>query len=42
MAPPLHFVAGMLKLLGSYALAKLLGYGLGGAIIIYLILSLLT
>ena len=32
----------MLKLIGSYALAKLLGFGLFGAIIIYLILSLLT
>jgi hypothetical protein len=32
----------MLKLLGSYALAKLLGFGLVGAIVIYAILSLLT
>jgi hypothetical protein len=32
----------MLKLLGSYALARLLGFGLFGAIIIYALLSLLT
>ena len=32
----------MLKLLGSYALAKLLGFGLVGAIVIYALLSLLT
>jgi hypothetical protein len=32
----------MLKLLGSYALAKLLGFGLIGAIVIYAILSLLS
>jgi hypothetical protein len=32
----------MLKLLGSYALAKLLGFGLFGALIIYLLLSLLS
>ena len=32
----------MLKLLGSYALAKLLGFGLFGAIVIYALLSLLT
>ena len=32
----------MLKLIGSYALAKLLGFGIGGAIVIYLLLSLLT
>lgn len=32
----------MLKLLGSYALAKLLGFGLIGAIVIYALLSLLT
>ena len=30
----------MLKLLGSYALAKLLGFGLVGAIVIYALLSL--
>jgi hypothetical protein len=32
----------MLKLIGSYALAKLLGFGLFGAIVIYALLSLLT
>jgi len=33
---------GMLKLIGSYAIAKLLGFGLFGAIVIYLLLSVLT
>lgn len=32
----------MLKLIGSYAIAKLLGFGLVGAIVIYIILSILT
>lgn len=32
----------MLKLIGSYALAKMLGFGIVGAIVIYLILSILT
>lgn len=32
----------MLKLIGSYAIAKLLGFGLFGAIVIYLLLSVLT
>ena len=32
----------MLKLIGSYAIAKLLGFGIVGAIVIYLILSVLT
>jgi hypothetical protein len=32
----------MLKLIGSYALARLLGFGLVGAIVIYLLLSLLS
>jgi hypothetical protein len=32
----------MLKLIGSYAIAKLLGFGLFGAIVIYALLSLLT
>ena len=32
----------MLKLLGSYALAKLFGFGLFGALVIYAVLSLLT
>ena len=32
----------MLKLVGSYALAKLLGFGVVGAIVIYVILTILT
>ncbi len=32
----------MLKLLGSYVIAKMLGFGLLGAIVIYLLLSMLT
>jgi hypothetical protein len=32
----------MLKLIGSYAIAKLLGFGLLGAIVIYALLSVLT
>lgn len=32
----------MLKLIGSYAIAKLLGFGIVGAIVIYVILSILT
>lgn len=32
----------MLKLIGSYAIAKLLGFGLVGAIVIYIILTILT
>ena len=32
----------MLKLLGSYALAKLLGFGIVGAIVIYVLLSLIS
>ena len=39
---PLAGTRGMLKLIGSYALAKLLGFGIVGAIVIYLLLSLLT
>lgn len=35
-------VPDLLKLIGSYALAKLLGFGLVGAIVIYALLSLLT
>ena len=34
----LHLSSDMLKLLGSYALAKLLGFGLVGAIVIYALL----
>jgi hypothetical protein len=32
----------MLKLVGSYVLAKLLGFGIVGAIEIYLLLTMLT
>jgi hypothetical protein len=32
----------MLKLLGSYVIARLLGFGLIGALVIYLLLSLLS
>jgi len=32
----------MLKLIGSYAIAKLLGFGLLGAIVIYVLLSMLS
>jgi hypothetical protein len=32
----------MLKLIGSYALAKLFGFGIVGAIVIYAILSMLS
>jgi hypothetical protein len=32
----------MLKLIGSYVIAKVLGFGLLGAIVIYLLLTLLT
>jgi hypothetical protein len=38
----LHLSLRMLKLLGSFALAKLLGFGLVGAIVIYALLTLLT
>jgi hypothetical protein len=38
----LHSSTAMLKLIGSYALAKLLGFGLVGAIAIYALLTLLT
>jgi len=38
----LHMRLGMLKLLGSYALAKVLGFGLFGAIVIYALISVLT
>jgi hypothetical protein len=33
---------GMLKLLGSIALARLLGFGILGFVVIYLLLTLLT
>jgi hypothetical protein len=32
----------MLKLIGSYVIAKILGFGLLGAIVIYLLLSMLS
>jgi hypothetical protein len=32
----------MLKLLGSYAIARLLGFGLLGAVVIYALLNLFT
>ncbi len=32
----------MLKLIGSYALAKMMGFGIIGAIVIYMLLSILT
>lgn len=32
----------MLKLLGSYVIAKMLGFGLLGALVIYVLLSFLT
>jgi hypothetical protein len=32
----------MLKLLGSYVIAKVLGFGIVGAIVIYLLLTMLT
>ena len=38
----LQFVERMLKLIGSYALARLLGFGIVGAIVIYMLLSLFT
>ena len=39
---PLAIARGMLKLLGSYVIAKLLGFGIVGAIVIYLLLSMLS
>jgi len=38
----LQFGRAMLKLLGSYVIAKVLGFGIVGAIVIYLLLTLLT
>ncbi len=32
----------MLKLIGSYAIAKLLGFGIFGAIVIYIIISMVS
>ena len=42
MAFPLHMPQGMLKLIGSYVIAKILGFGLLGALVIYLLLSMLS
>ena len=42
LASGLPSLAGMLKLLASYALARLLGFGIVGAIVIYLLLTLLS
>ena len=39
---PVASTAVMLKLLGSYAIARLLGFGLLGALVIYALLSLLS
>jgi hypothetical protein len=39
---PVAMGAAMLKLVGSYVIAKMLGFGLIGAIVIYALLSLLT
>ncbi len=33
---------GMLKLVGSYVIARLLGFGLLGAVVIYALISMLT
>ena len=33
---------GMLKMIGSYVIAKILGFGLIGAIVIYFLLSMLS
>jgi len=38
---PVAHALSMLRLLGSYALAKLLGFGLLGAIVIYALIGLL-
>jgi hypothetical protein len=32
----------MLKLIGSYVIAKMLGFGLLGAVVIYALISMLT
>jgi hypothetical protein len=39
---PVAQFTGMLKLVGSYVLARLLGFGILGAIVIHLLLSLFT
>lgn len=38
----LALTASMLKMIGSYAIAKLLGFGLVGAIVIYVLISIVT
>ena len=42
MVSGLQKAGSMLKLIGSYALARLMGFGILGAIVIYLLLTLLT
>jgi hypothetical protein len=42
MASQLPLPVGMLKLIGSYAIARLLGFGLLGAVVIYLLLTLIS
>ena len=42
MASRLPLVSIMLKLLGSIALARLLGFGILGFLVIYALISLLT
>ena len=42
VASPLPVDAGMLKLLGSIAIARLLGFGILGFLVIYALLSLLS
>jgi hypothetical protein len=42
LAPELRRLGVMLKLIGSYVIARLLGFGLLGALVIYLLLTMLT
>ena len=42
LALPLRLHALMLKLLGSYAIARVLGFGILGAIVIYALISLFS
>jgi len=42
LASQLPLQTNMLKLIGSYALARLLGFGLLGAVVIYALISLLS
>ena len=39
---PVAYSAGMLKLLGSFVIAKILGFGLLGAVVIYFLLSMFS